>query len=126
GAAGRAAGAARRLAAAHERLRHAGRQPALPLRPGPGPGAADAARSAGRNPARLAPGLAEARGRRMRALLLPLLLAAGLGACVPTPVFREAPARPSPAPRDIAASMAQQIGRPVLWGGMVIELREYE
>lgn len=57
---------------------------------------------------------------------LPLLIALALGGCVPTPLFREAPAEPSPAPRDVAAQMAAQMGRSVLWGGMVIELTEFD
>lgn len=57
---------------------------------------------------------------------LPMFIALALGACVPTPLFREAPAEPSPAPRDVAAQIASQMNRSVLWGGMVIELTEFE
>lgn len=60
-----------------------------------------------------------------RVALLAMALFA-LTACVPTPLFREAPIEPSPAPREIAAQIEAQMDRSVLWGGMVIELTQYE
>ena len=58
--------------------------------------------------------------RRLATALLVLL-----GGCVATPLFKHIPAQPSPAPRDIARNIDEQLERSVLWGGMVIELREF-
>lgn len=58
--------------------------------------------------------------------LLPIPLLLALAACAPTPVFREVPAVPTPAPRDLARDIQKHIDRSVLWGGMVLELRQFE
>lgn len=61
----------------------------------------------------------------MKALIsIPLLLA--LAACAPVPLFREVPAAPTPAPRDLARDIQRHMDRSVLWGGMVLELRQFE
>ncbi|MBE5314443.1 MAG: Slp family lipoprotein [Xanthomonadales bacterium] len=62
---------------------------------------------------------------KMRSLLSPLI-ALALTACVPTPLFRDAPTEPSPSPSAVAAQIEAQMDRSVLWGGMVIALNEYE
>jgi outer membrane lipoprotein len=58
--------------------------------------------------------------------LMPLGLLLALTACAPTPLFREVPAVPTPAPRDLARDIERHMDRSVLWGGMVLELREFE
>jgi outer membrane lipoprotein len=59
----------------------------------------------------------------MRPLAVTLVLL--LGGCVATPVFKHIPAHASPAPRDVARSINEQLERSVLWGGLVIELRAF-
>lgn len=62
---------------------------------------------------------------RLRAALI-TLSALAMTACVPTPMFRDAPVEASPSPRAVAAQIEAQLDRSVLWGGMVIELTEFE
>lgn len=59
-------------------------------------------------------------------LVLPCSITLALAGCVPTPMFRDAPAEPSPSPQRVAEQIESQLDRSVLWGGMVIELTEYE
>lgn len=57
---------------------------------------------------------------------LTCLVALALAGCVPTPLFRDVPAEPSPSPRAISTQIEAQMDRSVLWGGMVIELTEFD
>jgi outer membrane lipoprotein len=49
-----------------------------------------------------------------------------LAGCAATPVFKDIPARPSPAPSEIARDVQKHLDQSVLWGGMVLELHEFD
>ena len=54
------------------------------------------------------------------------LIAVLLSACATAPAFVELPAEPAPSPYLVAEAPQQWMERPVLWGGMILEVRNYE
>lgn len=49
-----------------------------------------------------------------------------LGACTVAPAFQTVPSNSAPAVHIVAESSAQWINKPVLWGGMIMEVRNFE
>jgi outer membrane lipoprotein len=60
----------------------------------------------------------------MRLVLVPLLLL--LAACAGKPVFEGVPADVAPQPYRVAERPEQWLERPVLWGGMILDVRNFE
>lgn len=58
-----------------------------------------------------------------RLLLLPLFLLAG---CAAQPAFPDAPVDVAPMPYRVAADGARWLDREVVWGGMVLDVRNFE
>jgi outer membrane lipoprotein len=64
--------------------------------------------------------------RFARALAVGLACAASLVGCAVAPAFTALPAEPAPAPHRVAEAPQRWLDRDVVWGGMIVEVRNYE
>jgi outer membrane lipoprotein len=55
-----------------------------------------------------------------------ILIAIALGACATAPAFTDVPIESAPSPYLVAEAPQQWLDRPVVWGGMILEVRNYE
>ena len=63
----------------------------------------------------------------MHKILAPLALALALSACATVkPAFETLPASSVPPPFEVAQGVSSYIDQPVVWGGMIIEVRNFE
>lgn len=62
---------------------------------------------------------------RARAFVAAFLLAMVLGGCATAPAFTALPAAPAPAPYLVAEAPLQWQDQPVVWGGMILEVRNF-
>lgn len=56
----------------------------------------------------------------------PLALALLLAGCATPPAFEQLPATSAPSPYVVAEAPARYIDQPVVWGGMIIEVKNFE
>src|SRR5690606_32411663 len=117
-----AAGARRRLPAQAERQRHAGAEPALAVRRVDADYAGAAARAPRERRRQRLPALAEG-VIRMNIRWLPGI-ALLFTACAAQPPIPGAPTL-SPAPYCAAENLARYLYQYVLWGGSIVELRQF-
>lgn len=59
-------------------------------------------------------------------IVLPALLCAALAGCVTAPAFEVVPANAAPSPYAVAEAPQRWLEQPVVWGGMIIEVRNFE
>jgi outer membrane lipoprotein len=60
------------------------------------------------------------------ALVCSAALAAGLSGCATAPAFESVPATSAPLPYTVVESPGRWIDQPVLWGGMILEVNNFE
>ena len=60
----------------------------------------------------------------MRPLLLALLLP--LGGCAVAPAFEQLPASSAPAPYSVMEEPERWLDQPVVWGGMILDVKNFE
>ena len=55
-----------------------------------------------------------------------VLLLAGLAGCATTPAFDQLPATSAPSPYAVTEAPQEYLDQPVVWGGMILEVKNFE